>query len=151
MTVSVKTKFLFAGFTSALALSFGASSAMAQEISTDTHTVTANVSGFDVQKGVLLAALVDAEGYKGGKPIAAQKIAVTGDAVTLTFKNLPSGEYAIRMFHDIDSDGVMKRNMFGIPSEPYAFSNNAKGKRGPAPWSKAKFIVSDDVVQTISF
>ena len=47
------------------------------------------------------------------------------------------------------SDGEMNLNPFGIPSEPYAFSNNAVGNMGPASWERARFAVSGPVAQTI--
>jgi len=51
----------------------------------------------------------------------------------------------------VDGNGQMNSNAFGIPSEPYAFSNNAQGTMGPAKWDAAKFIVTaDGAVQIIS-
>jgi uncharacterized protein (DUF2141 family) len=43
--------------------------------------------------------------------------------------------------HNIDGDGKLNKNMFGMPTEPYGFSNNARGSFGPAKWSNAKFSV----------
>ncbi len=51
-------------------------------------------------------------------------------------KGVPAGRYAIKSFHDIDGDGKLGSNMFGIPTEPYAFSNNAAGR---ASWAEASF------------
>jgi uncharacterized protein (DUF2141 family) len=45
------------------------------------------------------------------------------------------------MFHDVNGDGRMNTNPFGIPTEPYAFSNNARGQFGPASWADAVFTV----------
>lgn len=120
-------------------------------VSSKASNVTVNVTGFGVTEGYVMAALVDAEGYKGGKPLQGKRVAVSGDSVSMTFSDLPEGEYAIRMFHDENSDGQMNANAFGMPTEPFAFSNNAVGAMGPAPWSKAKFTVSGDTVQNISF
>jgi uncharacterized protein (DUF2141 family) len=68
-------------------------------------------------------------------------VSATGDAVTATFNGLAPGQYAIRAFHDVDGDGKMGANPFGIPTEPYAFSNNAAGVMGPPKWSAAAFEV----------
>ena len=54
---------------------------------------------------------------------------------------VPPGQYAIRAFHDLDGDGRLRTGAFGAPTEPYAFSNNARGRLGPAPWSAASFTV----------
>ncbi|BBN83811.1 hypothetical protein PA25_37960 [Pseudoalteromonas sp. A25] len=45
----------------------------------------------------------------------------------VVFDNLPAGRYAINVIHDKDSDGELDRMVFpflGMPSEPYALSNN---------------------------
>ena len=47
-------------------------------------------------------------------------------------------------------DGQMNRNPFGMPTEPYAFSNNAVGNMGPADWDRARFAVSGPTAQTIT-
>ena len=57
-------------------------------------------------------------------------------------QNVPAGEYAIAVFHDKNGDGKLNRNFLGIPSEPYGFSNNARGSLGPARWNDAKFVVA---------
>ncbi|TMP30818.1 hypothetical protein CWB99_05650 [Pseudoalteromonas rubra] len=46
---------------------------------------------------------------------------------TVTFEGIPSGRYAINVVHDEDKDGGLNRMVFpflGMPSEPYALSNN---------------------------
>jgi uncharacterized protein (DUF2141 family) len=55
----------------------------------------------------------------------------------------------MRAFHDVDGDARMNVNPFGIPTEPYAFSNNAVGNMGPASWDRARVTVSGAVSQTI--
>lgn len=122
-----------------------------RSLSSTPATLTVNVSGFKSQQGAVMAALVDAEGYKGGKPLRGAKVNVEGETLSFAFEGLPPGEYAIRMYHDINNDGDMNTNAFGMPTEPFAFSNNATGTMGPAPWSKAKFTVTSDTVQNISF
>ena len=51
--------------------------------------------------------------------------------------------------HWFDGDGEMDLNPFGIPTEPYAFSNNAIGNMGPARWGQARFTVTGATAQTI--
>lgn len=165
MTYLIKNTFLISAAFGALALNacstteakadpVAASSAETapSNMSAATSLLTVNVSGFEVQQGAVMAALSDEASYGGGKPVRGAMKPVKGDTVTLTFENLPVGTYAIRMYHDIDGNGEMNMNVFGIPTEPYAFSNNAKGTMGPAPWSKAKFDVTEDgAVQDITF
>jgi uncharacterized protein (DUF2141 family) len=42
-----------------------------------------------------------------------------------TFHDLPPGRYAIAAFQDINGNGALDTNLFGIPSEPYGLSNDA--------------------------
>ena len=58
------------------------------------------------------------------------------------FEGLTAGPVAFRLFHDLNSDNRMNTNPFGIPTEPFAFSNNAPAQFGPAKWDAAKFEVS---------
>lgn len=57
---------------------------------------------------------------------------------------LNKGKYAISIFHDVNSDGELNTNIFGIPKEPFGFSNDAKGKFGPPSFEKAAFEVKED-------
>ena len=64
---------------------------------------------------------------------------------------LPAGEYAISLFHDVDGNGKLKTNLVGMPREPYGFSNNAKGKFGPPTWAASVFTVDGDTTVVIDF
>jgi uncharacterized protein (DUF2141 family) len=50
------------------------------------------------------------------------------DSVTLTatIADLPFGTYALAIYQDVNSNGKIDKNLIGIPTEPYAFSNNYK-------------------------
>jgi uncharacterized protein (DUF2141 family) len=49
----------------------------------------------------------------------------------VSFDNLKSGTYAIRYFHDEDSNNELETNFLGIPKEGIGFSNDAYGRFGP--------------------
>jgi uncharacterized protein (DUF2141 family) len=55
----------------------------------------------------------------------------------IVFANLPPGRYAIILFHDEDGDGRLSKNFFGVPTEPYGFSNDAQGFLGPPSFAQA--------------
>ncbi|MEE9380209.1 MAG: DUF2141 domain-containing protein [Hyphomonadaceae bacterium] len=110
------------------------------------------VTGMETPSGVVRIALFQGEeAYESGPPLSGENIDVTGDTVTIAFADLEPGAYGIKMYHDINDDGDMNANPFGMPTEPYAFSNNAKGRFGPAKWADASFTVSSDgATQTIT-
>lgn len=100
--------------------------------------------------GAIMVALYNSEdGYRSGPAVAQTMVDASGETVA-TFPNLPAGDYAVKAFHDVNGDGRMNTNPFGLPVEPFAFSNNAVGNMGPASWDRARFSVSGDVAQTIT-
>lgn len=66
---------------------------------------------------------------------------VTGATIRVTFPSVSKGTYAIKVFHDVNADGRMDTNFFGIPKEPYGFSNDAMGLFGPPSFEQAAFTV----------
>lgn len=60
--------------------------------------------------------------------------------------DLACGEYAIAVFHDTNANGKNDRNVFGIPREPYGFSNRARRAFGAPDWDAAKFTVSPQAI-----
>ncbi len=110
------------------------------------------INNIKTPEGNISAALFDEAGYKGGPQIRGMNADVSGDSVVLDFADLPAGEYGIKLFHDVNGNGNMDTNPFGIPLEPYAFSNSAAGMMGPAKWDAAKFTVqAGDNTHTITF
>ena len=100
--------------------------------------------------GSVMVALYDSEAaYGAGRAVAQMRLDASVEAPTAVFSDLPPGDYAAKAFHDVDGDGEMDLNPFGIPTEPYAFSNNAVGNMGPASWERARFAVSGPAAQTI--
>jgi uncharacterized protein (DUF2141 family) len=125
-----------------------AGAALAQ--SAPTHSVTLTFETAEA-RGAVMVALFDSEAsYGGGEPVGQARVDIAAGDHTATFDALPAGDYAVRAFHDVNGDGQMNFNPFGIPVEPYAFSNNAVGHMGPAGWDRARFAVAGDVAQTIS-
>ncbi len=103
--------------------------------------LTIVVEDVKAANGNVLVALYDAEGNflkqpakTGGKPASTS-------GTTIVIKDVAAGEYAFAVFHDANSNGKMDKNVIGIPTEDYAFSNNAMGKMGPPNYAAAKFVV----------
>ena len=84
----------------------------------------------------------------GGAAVQFLEPAVEG-TLTLKAENLPSGEYAIRIMHDVNGNNELDTNLVGMPTEPYAFSNNARGTFGPVKWEDARFMLVGEVTQVI--
>lgn len=106
-------------------------------------SLTVNFNGVEEKQGAIMGVLVDSEAAYDGKAAPARPIMVSVDKaeVAATIEGLAPGTYAIKLFHDVDGDGKMGTNPYGMPIEPFAFSNNAVGNMGPAKWADAKFDV----------
>ena len=55
------------------------------------------------------------------------------------FEDIPPGTYALAVIHDEDTNGKLKTNWLGIPTEGYGFSNDAKAVIGAPKFSAASF------------
>lgn len=64
----------------------------------------------------------------------------------LVIEKVPMGLFAVSLFVDMNGNGDLDTNWMGIPKEPYAFSNNAKGKFGPPEFEDARFLVDQKEV-----
>jgi uncharacterized protein (DUF2141 family) len=85
------------------------------------------------------------------KKVAEGKV-VKADAneITVVFENLKAGEYAVSVIHDENDNGELDTNAIGMPTEGFAFGNNAMGMFGPPSFDKAKVSVSNSpIVQVI--
>jgi len=65
---------------------------------------------------------------------------IENNQVVVVIDSLEYGQYAVRVFHDENSNGEIDTNILGIPTEDYGYSNDASGWFGPPSWEKAKFI-----------
>jgi uncharacterized protein (DUF2141 family) len=57
-------------------------------------------------------------------------------------KNLPHGEYAIALYHDVNGDNICNMNFTGMPKEPFGFSNNVKPVLSAPSFESAKFVLN---------
>jgi uncharacterized protein (DUF2141 family) len=62
----------------------------------------------------------------------------------VVFTNLDPGQYAIILFHDENGNGKLDTNAWGVPTEPYGFSNNVRGLLSPPAFEKAVMQINSD-------
>ncbi|MGB6231694.1 MAG: DUF2141 domain-containing protein [Litorimonas sp.] len=99
-----------------------------------------DIVGLETREGQVLVGLYDTEnGFETEVERLGRTEPVGGDAARIVFDGLPSGDYALKVFHDEDSDGELDTNFLGIPTEPYGFSNNASDPFSAPEWSETKF------------
>jgi uncharacterized protein (DUF2141 family) len=107
-------------------------------------SLTVRFEGIETPKGQIMLAMFDsAEAHdRGGAPVRVAAVPVAGPTAVIQLEDLAPGDYGIKVFHDLDGDGDMDTNPFGMPVEPFAFSNDAKAEGGPALWAATRFPVA---------
>ena len=116
-----------------------------------TGSIAIQLSGLQPRGQLMVQVFNSDAGYRGGQAVGANMVPVTGATAEIRFADLAPGQYAFRLFHDVNGDGRLNTNPFGIPTEPFAFSNNARGSFGPATWEQAVFTLNaGENVQQVS-
>ena len=126
----------------------GTFSLQAQE---ETFDLKVEITGMDTDKGKVFLDLYNSEDtfLKKSEDTKDANAIVKDKRAIAIFKGLKKGEYAISLFHDENDNNKMDTKIFGIPKEPYGFSNDAKGFMGPPKFKDAKFIVDTNKTITI--
>lgn len=74
--------------------------------------------------------------------VAGAALRVNGDLKGgIAFENIEPGSYAVILLHDEDGNGRLNKDLLGIPTESYGFSNGAHGFLGPPKFKDAAFTV----------
>lgn len=104
--------------------------------------VTLTFPGLKAKQGRILIAVFDSpQGWAAGKPVRVAMASAAEDPAAAKILALSAGRYAVRAFQDVDGDGKMATNPFGMPTEPYGFSRDAQPNMGPPSFDAAAFEV----------
>lgn len=108
------------------------------------YSIDVMVTGAEPSEGQVLASLFDSPGSYMKEPLAEVEITIDAEGVALVdFGKHQPAEYAVVVIYDRNANGELDTGLFGIPKEKVGFSNNAKGRFGPAKWGDARFLLSD--------
>ena len=66
------------------------------------------------------------------------------EEIIVTFENVPSATLAVSVVHDENANGELDTGVFGIPTEDYGFSNDAKGSFGPPSFEDCQFSIDQN-------
>ncbi len=104
------------------------------------EVVVKNIKG---KAGILRVVLFDSEDHFLKTPFKGELVKISGETMTVMFKDLPAGTYAASAVHDENENGKLDRGDMGIPVEGYGFSRDASSTFGPPIFSNASFAVPD--------
>ncbi len=116
----------------------------APKAATETGTLIVMVRGFKNTDGQLMVALFNGPAnFPDKTPYKGTFVEISANEEVIKFENLPYGDYAVSVLHDMNNDGKMDKNILGIPTDGYGFSNNAMDKYGPPTFLQASFVFNN--------
>lgn len=77
-----------------------------------------------------------------------QYIQINNTTESVSFRDIPKGEYAVLLYHDKNGNKKVDTNVIGIPKEPHGISRNIT-LFGPPKFDKCKFRVDGDITISI--
>jgi uncharacterized protein (DUF2141 family) len=89
------------------------------------QTLTIRIENADVGRGYLMIGVFNEEKTFPDTYFRGEKISVSERIMTITFTDLPKGQYAVSAYQDTNNNEKLDKNLFGIPKEKYGFSNNS--------------------------
>jgi uncharacterized protein (DUF2141 family) len=110
------------------------------------NKMTIITDGLEEMKGKLMVGIYNSDSTFMKKTFRGFMIDVIDKTLEFSLEDMPSGEYALAVYHDVNENGKLDTGLFGIPTEKYGFSNNAKGYMGAPSFKKSKVVLKNDTV-----
>jgi uncharacterized protein (DUF2141 family) len=117
-----------------------------------THTLTVMVKNVNQQGGNIGVLVFNStKGWPEDRFAALRDVVVPAHpgTVTVIVPDLPPGDYAVAVAHDVNKNHKVDRNMLGMPKEQWGMSNNPHATIKAPPFSAAKFSLRGDQIVEI--
>ena len=112
----------------------------------DLTVIITNIKNYD---GKIKVTLYEKENFlNSAKATKTEWIKIEKLAEKCVFKNLSNGEYAVTVYHDENSDGILNHKLLVVPEEGTGFSNNYHPKMKPN-FEACKIVVSQNKTEII--
>lgn len=106
-------------------------------------TIVVRVANFENDDGKLGCRLFSrASAFPDGSG-RSKTASINGSSGTCTFRDVAPGTYAIAAIHDENGNGVLDKNMFGVPKEGYGVSFNNTYALSAPEWDESSFSVDE--------
>lgn len=115
--------------------------------SPQTYTLTIDVDGVNQQGGNIGVLLFQNDkGWPEDRAAAFKDVVEKAHPGTDTIKipDLPPGDYAVALVHDVNMNHRLDKNWFGKPVEQWGMSNNPHALVKAPPFTKAEFKLNRD-------
>ena len=116
--------------------------ASAGAASAQTASLPLEIESTRPERRLAVAVYGDAESFRQNRnPVRTLMLDRAGAVTRTTLSGLAPGRYVIAVFQDLDGNGTLSTGAFGIPKEPFGFSNNARVRFGPPSFDAAAITV----------
>lgn len=108
------------------------------------HRLTVSVSNIRAAKGEVAITIYPDDPKRFLAPkgkLLRQRVPAKAPTTSACFYLPASGFYAIAVYHDANADEDFNRNIVGMPTEGYGFSNDAPTKVGLPAYNTVRFRV----------
>jgi len=125
---------------------FGAAGPAPISNPTETASVTVVVSSLaSTQSTVKLYFYNNPSGFLKDKQYTFMRAVKPGGQREVSLPvELTEGDWAVAITQDINNNDKLDKNFIGIPTEPFAFSNNVRATLAPPAFDECKFTVKGD-------
>ncbi|MGM0479388.1 MAG: DUF2141 domain-containing protein [Bacteroidota bacterium] len=104
---------------------------------------TIQIEGLACKEGQLMVAVYEKADHfpSYGKGVINRIVRVEGEQPEIQLSSLVPGKtYAVAVYHDVNSNKHLDKNLLGMPVERYGFSRNARATFGPPAFESAAFV-----------
>lgn len=115
------------------------------------YSLTVEVKNVPNNKGAVYVGLFrpQDEWPTYGKQFKGKVVSAVKGKTMVTFSGLPAGKYAIAVYHDENKNSKLDKNLVGMPTEIYGFSNNARATFSAPEFSNAQINLSKSMTHSI--
>lgn len=110
------------------------------------QTLTLNITNIQQNTGTIRVGIYDPNhgfGTDNDKPTYWKYMVITKAENQVVVFELPRGRYTVAIYHDLNDNNKIDKTFFGIPKEPYGFSNNFRPKFSAPKFEDCAFELSD--------
>ncbi|PLX78493.1 MAG: hypothetical protein C0616_14480 [Desulfuromonas sp.] len=102
------------------------------------------IFGFRSDEGTALVSIfAGSDGFPDNtdRAVANLEVPISEGKATLSTEPLPYGRYGISVLHDENNNGIMDRNLLGLPTEGFGFSGKADVTFGPPEFQEVRILL----------
>ena len=104
-------------------------------------TLTVEATGAEGNAGQVYVGICNKSFEEADCNLGQRQLAKAGP-IRFAFRDLRPGRYAVAAYHDLNGNGRLDKQSFGLPAEPYGFSNDV-GRFAPPSFDRALVEVAE--------